>query len=72
MIKRLIDFHVSTDEVSFVDAWKNGTGVSFHLGKYRVDLCCPHLLSRVSAKAQRQGGHAPHAWRHRDSPRSRH
>ena len=67
MIRRLIDFHISKDEISFFDLWLNGTGVSFHMGNYRVDLCSSHLLHRGPAQAQRQDGHAPNPWRHRDS-----
>ena len=69
MIRRLIDLHVSTDEVSFVDAWQNGTGVSLHLGKYRLDLCRPQRTHRGSPEARHTSQHAQNPRGCRDSPR---
>ena len=50
----LIDVCLSKDDTSFNDLWWNGTGVSFHIGKYQLDLCSSHLLPRGTAPAERQ------------------
>ena len=50
----LIDACLSKDDTSFIDFWWNGTGVSFHIGKYQLDLCSSHLLQRGTAPAERQ------------------
>jgi len=62
---RFIDFCISTDEVSFFDLWLNGTGVSFHIGKIRVDFCLPRLRYG-RAKGQRSHRHDTSVGRDRD------
>ena len=65
----MFDFHISTDEESFFDIWKNGTGVSLHMGKYRLDLCRPQRTHRGLPEARHTSQHASDPWRSRDSPR---
>ena len=62
----LLDFHLSTDDVSFYDIWRDGSCTTIHLGIYRLDFSCPFLHYRGLTKTERQGGHAPFAWRNRD------
>ena len=62
---KLFDFHISTDEVSFFDIWKNSTGVSLHLVNVRVDLCFPRLFLRGLHQRQRAQGHAANSHNHR-------
>jgi hypothetical protein len=49
--KTTIDFHFSIDTQSFWDIWHNGTGVSFHMGRLRLDLCCTPRSNRGSIQA---------------------
>ena len=62
----VFDFHLSIDDVSFCDIWHTGSCITLHLGIYRLDFSCPFLHNRGLTKGQRQGGHAPLAWRNRD------
>ena len=61
----LFDFHISKDEASFFDFWKNGTGVSFHIGKYRLDLCLCSRRYRYHGflASQHPRRRAPDPWR---------
>ena len=63
----LIDFHISTDEISFYDIWLNGTGVTLHLGNYRLDFCCPSLLTSGTTQAWYKDRHVKNLRCHRDS-----
>ena len=64
--QHLVDIHLSTDEESFFDIWTNGTGVSLHLGKYRLDLCRPQ---RLTVDPRLTSGRPPNPRGCRDSPR---
>lgn len=55
----VIDFYISMDEVSFNDIWQDDTCVSFHIGKYRVDLCCPQRMHSGTFKSRHKDGHVP-------------
>jgi hypothetical protein len=51
ILKGLLDIYISIDGVSFCDTWYNGTGLTFHLGKLRLDLCSPLYQTGGSTKA---------------------
>ena len=54
-------------KTKFYDIWLNGTGVTLHLGNYRLDFCCPSLLTSGTTQAWYKDRHVKNLRCHRDS-----